>query len=464
MRLMAATLIAAPALTACDDDPAGNGNDDNHGGESTSKFVFATSVQGSNGTANVLVTGDSLDEGTISTSGRGLKNDGATQWVFYKDYLYSLSYQQGNDGKVCSFNLGSDGEMHQRDQVLSVSRFSSYGTYNDYIITTSTGVSSNKQLANEKGYLPQTLLITYLNVKDDTSKKNDTASGDYSTENYLGNGEYVTLAGVEQSGSRIYCGAVPMGLSQYGTTIDGGKWIRPGFERLIHAESGGTGAGSYNADELSGTQYPDSCWVAIYDNADMLNPTIARTGRISYAAGRFRSQYYQTVWADDKGDIYVFSSSYAQTMTDTLQQTKLPAGVCRIPAGASDFDDYYCNIQEQTPDGNRSFMRCWPAGGSYFLMVMYDVPLAGAKNPSATTLAIFNAESRKLTYVTGMPEGVSSIGKNVLVNNGKVYIPVNVTDELPAIYGIDPVTARATKGVTVSATEINGFGIMTTID
>ena len=38
----------------------------------------------------------------------------------------------------------------------------------------------------------------------------------YSVENFLGNGEYVTLAGIQQSGNRIYSGAVPMGLSQYG--------------------------------------------------------------------------------------------------------------------------------------------------------------------------------------------------------------------------------------------------------
>ncbi|MDE5634035.1 MAG: DUF4374 domain-containing protein, partial [Muribaculaceae bacterium] len=259
--------------------------------------------------------------------------------------------------------------------------------------------------------------------------------------------------------THLYCGAIPLGLSQYGAAYDNGKWIRDGFEHLVHDQAGGSGAGSYNAGELVGTQYPDECWVAIYNNSDMLNPVLAKTDKISTPCGRYRSQYYQTIWSADNGDIYVFSASYAKTMTDPLQQTTLPAGVCRIPAGSTSFDDYYCNIEEQTPGKNRSFMRCWPAGGNSFLMVMYDRSLT-EKNAAATDLAIFDAAAKKLTYVTGLPENVSSVGKTVYSQNGKVYIPVNVENEYPAIYAIDITTAQAVKGVSIEATDITGFGFM----
>lgn len=331
--------------------------------------------------------------------------------------------------------------------------------YDDYIITMSTG-DGPTTLADSHGYLPKTLLITYLNVENETSRSNDTSTGLYSMENFLGNGEYVTLAGAEQSGSKLYCGAVPMGLSQYGVATGNRKWVRPGFEHLVHEEAGGSGGGSYKAGELVGTQYPNECWVAIYDNEDMLNPTLAKTDKISTPCGRYRSQYYQTVWKADNGDIYVFSASYAKTMTDPKQQTTLPAGVCRIPAGSTQFDDYYCNIEAQSTNGNRSFMRCWPAGGNCFLMVMYDRALT-EKNPAATELAIFNADSKKLTYVTGLPANVSSVGKTVYVGNGKVYIPVNVENEKPAIYGINTTTAQASRGVSIEANDITGFGYMT---
>lgn len=453
--ILAVAMVPMMTLASCDNNDAPSNGE---GSAGNGKFVFATTVQGTAGSSYVLLTGDELDGGTLTTVGNGLTNDGATQWVFYKNYLYGLTYNQGNAGTTKSYILGENGEMQARSKEFRISRFSSYGTYNEDIITMSTGEGPEK-FKDANGYRPMTLLVTYLDVENQGMETNDTESGLYSMENFLGNGEYVTLAGLEQSGSKIYCGAVPMGLSQYGVAANDGNWVRPGYQHLVHTESGGTGAGSYKAGELVGTQYPDDCWVAIYDNKNLTDPKIAHTNKISSPCGRFRSQYYQTVWAAENGDIYVFSSSYAKTMTDELQQTKLPAGVCRIPAGTTDFDDYYCNIEALTPGGNRSFMRCWPAGGNYFLMIMYDRALT-EKNAAATELAIFDAQNKKLTYVTGLPENVTSIGKTVYNQNGKVYIPVNVENEQPAIYAIETTSAKASKGVTIAATDITGFGFM----
>lgn len=458
-RVFMTALIPFALLSSCsDNDEPGNGKEPD---DSNGKFVFATTVQGSNATSYVLLTGETLDGGTLSTVNNGLLNDGATQWVFYRNYLYALTYNQGNAGTTRSYILGNNGQMEARSTEYRISRFSSYGAYDDDIITMSTG-EGPASFADAHGYKPMTLLVTYLDVLNETSRTNDTSTGLYSMENFLGNGEYVTLAGAEQSGSRLYCGAVPMGLSQYGAAYENGKWIRPGFEHLVHTESGGSGSGAYKAGELVGTQYPDECWVAIYDNENMLNPVLAKTDKISTPCGRFRSQYYQTVWAADNGDIYVFSSSYTKTMTDPAQKTTLPAGVCRIPSGGTEFDDYYCNIEAQTPGGDRSFMRCWPAGGNCFLMVMYDKSLT-EKNPAATELAIFDAAAKKLTYVTGMPSNIKSIGKTVYSQDGKVYIPVNVENEQPAIYAINTTTAQAAKGVTIEATDITGFGFLTPV-
>lgn len=449
-----AALAVPAALTSCSDSDEPNGGGESQG---KGKFVFATTIQGSNGTSYVLLTGDSLDEGALSPVNNGLLNDGATQWVFYKNYLYALTYNQGNAGTTRSYILGTDGKMSARGTEYRISRFSSYGAYDNDILTMATGECAD--ITDSHGYHPMMLNVTYLDVVNETATTNHpTTEHPYLMENFLGNGEYVTLAGAEQSGSRLYCGAIPMGLSQYGAAADNGKWIRDGYEHLVHTEAGGTGSGAYKAGELVGTQYPDECWVAIYDNDDFLNPTLVRTDRISSPAGRYRSQYYQTVWAADNGDIYVFSPSYAKTMTDPKQRTTLPAGVCRIPAGSRAFDSYYCDIESLS--GGKSFMRCWPAGGNYFLLVMYDRPLT-EKGFAATDLAIFDAGTKKLTYVNGLPANVSSIGKTVFTQKGKVYIPINVEDGYPAIYAINPATAQAYRGVVIEgASDITGFGYM----
>ncbi len=453
---LGAVLIPSLLLASCasTDEPAQGGVDTGAEG----RYVFATTVQGSNATSNILLTGQSLADGSLSTVGNGLLNDGATYWVFYKDYLYALTYNQGNAGTTRSYVLADDGQMKARPTEYRISRFTSYGFYGDNIITTSTGDGPASQ-ADSKGYLPKTLLATYLDVTGETSRTNDTSTGGYSVENYLGNGEYVTLAGLQQAGSKLYSGVVPMGLSQYGVAADGGKWVRPGFEHLVHTEDGGSASSAYKAGELTGTQYPNECWVAVYNNDNLLQPTLVHTDRISYPCGRFKSQYYQTVWAADNGDIYVFSASYAKSMTSPLQQTTLPAGVCRIPAGTAKFDDYYVNLEAQTPGGNRSFMRCWPAGGNRFLMLMYDRSLTEA-NPAATELAVFDASTRKLTYVTGLPSTLTSVGKSVYASDGKIYIPVNTSDSAPAVYAIDTATATATKGVSIAATDITAIGYL----
>ncbi|MDE6424078.1 MAG: DUF4374 domain-containing protein, partial [Muribaculaceae bacterium] len=138
--------------------------------------------------------------------------------------------------------------------------------------------------------------------------------------------------------------------------------------------------------------------------------------------------------------------------------TKLNAVVCGIHAGSKQFFYYYCDIESQA-DG-KSFMRCWPAGGNYFLMVMYDRPLSQS-GFAGTDLAIFDATSKKLSYVTGLPDNITSLGKTVFTQNGNVYIPVNVENGYPTIYRINPATAQATKGVVIEgASDITGFGYL----
>jgi hypothetical protein len=165
------------------------------------------------------------------------------------------------------------------------------------------------------------------------------------------------------------------------------------------------------------------------------------------------------IWQTDQGDVYVFSPSYAKTMADERQRTTLPAGVVRIASGSETFDDsYYVNI-EALAEG-RSFLRTWYVGGSKFLMLMYDSVLEPAKTMTATELAIFDAEAATLTPVEGLPakSSISGFGTTPYVEGGKVYIPVTLTDNYPAIYAIDTATAVAEKGLTIEATQISGVG------
>ena len=451
-----AILAVGIMATACES----NNTDKTEKPVITTDYAYVIASQGifSNTTTNALLTTSSLNDGRVGMES-GLVNDGASYWVFYGDkYLYGLTYNQGNAGTTRSYILRKDMTLEARPAEYAVRRFTSYGIYDKYIMTSSTG-DGPAEWADENGFIPKSLLISYLDVAAETYTTNDTREEAYLAENFLGNGEYVTLAGIEQSGNKIYSAAVPMGLSQYGAKVEGGKWIREGYSDLVKSEAGGSGSGAYKEGELQWTQYPDECWVAIFDDETLTSKRLIKTDKLSYACGRNKSQYYQMIWSVDNGDIYVFSPSYAKAMDDARQRTTLPAGVMRIKSGAEEFDPgYYYNI-EALADGC-SFLRTWPIGGSKFLMLMYNAPITPEKSMTANKLAIFDAEAGTLKYVTGLPaaENISGFGSAPYSEGGKCYITVTTTNDYPAIYVIDNVSAVATKGITVEATQISGVG------
>ena len=455
--VVALSTIALAVVAACETNtniPTG-GTQDN---DAVRPYVLATQGTFTGNTTNALVTASDLNSGVVGMT-NGLVNDGASYWVFYGDkYLYGLTYNQGNAGTTRSYVMNDDYTLAARPAEYAVRRFTTFGIYDRYIMTFSTG-DGPAEWADANGFIPKSFLVSYLDVETETYATNDTLEEHYLSENFLGNGEFVTLAGVEEVDGKIFSAAVPMGLSQYGVKAEGGKWVKPGNEDLVKTEAGGSGSGAYKEGELQWTQYPDECWVAIFEDETLAERKLIRTDKISYACGRNKSQYYQMIWTAESGDVYVFSPSYAKTMADERQQTTLPAGVVRIKAGTEEFDpNYYVNIEALT--NGISFLRTWYIGGSKFLMLMYDMPLAPTTTMTASRLAIFDVESASLTYVEGLPaaERISGFGTTPYSEDGKCYIAVTLTDDYPAIYAIDAATAVATKGLTVEATQIGGIG------
>ena len=427
-------------------------------------YVIASQGTFSNTTTNALLTAESLDGGTIGMAD-GLVNDGATYWVFWGDkYLYGLTYNQGNAGTTRSYVMNDDYTLSARPAEYAVRRFTTVGVYDKYVMTTSTG-DGPTEWADENGYLPKSILVSLLDVENETYTTNNTLEEHYLAENFLGNGEFVTLAGLEEVDGKLYSAAVPMGLSQYGVKVDGGKWIREGYADLVKSEAGGSGSGAYKEGELQWTQYPDECWVAIFEDETLASKKLIHTDKISYACGRNKSQYYQMIWETESGDVYVFSPSYAKTMADARQQTTLPAGVVRINAHSEEFDpSYYVDIEALT--GGLSFLRTWYVGDNKFLMLMYDSALEPGKTMVANQLAIFDAAQATITYVEGLPSAdlISGFGNAPYVESGKAYIAVTTPNDYPAIYSIDIATAVAERGLTVEATQIGAVGRMSPLN
>ena len=463
-----ALLLAIPAglllAAACEKTPTPDPDPTPEPGtEAISRYVIVAQAGSQDQSASYLISSESLDEGSVTPQGNGWETQSASNWIYYGErYLFGFQYNDGNQGTGFSFKLGSDGKVTE-DRQYTFNRTTTYGTWGDNVITASTNAGNNEQ---DAAYYLQ---FNYLSVTDGSS-----TTGSHIAENFLGNGERVSFAGFVEANGKLYTSVVPMGMSHYGVNTYPDAIVDPDY---VANGSGGSGSGQYTAGMIPTTQYPDSAFVAIYSGDDFdETPVIARTGKIGFASGRMRSQYYQTIWAADNGDLYVFSPGYGRTTTTPVTnndgtqfdrvQGKLPSGVVRIKAGESTFDpNYYVNLEEL--GNNNPMFRCWHISGDYFLLQMYS---EGAENMSGTSaprneLAVFKGEEGTLTVVTGLPDAsaLSSIG-TPYSENGLAYIPITTTDgSVPTIYRIDAATAIAEPGLTVSgANSVSALGKLST--
>ena len=449
-RLIAGSLCLATFLTtSCTkEQPSGGENTPTTAEE---LYVIAAQVDGT----SYLITSETLEDGTVSVVGNGTEVIGGSYWV-YKDmnYLFALVYNKGGAGTGASYYLNQNGTPTEQ-YLYDFNRITTYGTWGDNVITASTGDSNQ---ADEEGNLSQALLFNYLN-SNDGSQKNESIIA----ENFLGNGENVSFAGFTESGGKLYTSVIPMGMSKYGI----GQWPELVSDpELIAQADGGSGSGAYIQGEIPSTQYPDSAYIAIY-SGDNFNsdPIIVRTGKMGYGCGRMRSQYYQTIWSADNGDVYLFSSGYGRTATSSEDLKKvtgiLPSSVMRIKKGATDFDpDYFVNLEEI--GNNKPMFRCWHIDQNNFLLQLYKDGVEGmfdGQDADVSELAIFNAEEKTITTVTGLPADLAGFSGTPYGENGAAYIAVTVTSgEKPAFYKIDINTAEASKALTVDAESISAVG------
>lgn len=447
-------------FTSCDDSNNSNTDvtPDEDEEESKSAYVFAAGVDDS----DYLLTSTTLGDSTISAVGSGTEATAATTWVFYGDqYLFNLVYNQGNSGGTASYYLDADGYVTKRSNEYSITRFVTYGVVGENVVTTS---AVDTDTTDDNGNAKKGLGFNFMNATDQTL-----ATATYDCENYLGNGEYVTLAGYVTIDNKYYTSVVPMGMSAWGVQNYEGSYNQD----KVAQESGGSSSSSYDAGTIPATQYPDSCYIAVYTSSDFSDtPTIIRTGEMGFACGRMRSQYYQTIQADDEGNLYVFSPGYGRMHTATYYTAgELGAKVMRINNGETAFDASYGAVDLEELSNGCSFLRVWHITDDYFLLQMYTAIDDNLENPGylnargtgATALAVYRGSTQSFTYVTGLPDAntISSFSATPYTEDGMIHIAVMTTDSYPTIYTINPTTAAATAGLVVEADDVSAIGKMT---
>jgi hypothetical protein len=400
------------ALVSCEDN-------ENPTPKSTGSFFL--SVNGES--AEYIIMTDNLETGDLSIASNieTLEQSGHT-WIFSDNpsVAIGLIYQQGDPGLGLGFGINEDGTLNELRNFRITSRYTSYGFFDRYALT-SVGGQTIAGTDRSDGST-----FNFIDLKNELSSQEKTIP----TLNITGNGEQATFSGI-----------VDMGNGEFLTGMVVSQPRDPDA-------GGGASSGTITC--------PDSVWVAAFD-ASLNLKRIYRDDRISYSSGRYRSQYYSQIGKAADGSVYVFSGSYESTTTREC-------GALKINKNATSFDpDYYFNIEEKT-NGFR-FRKVWHITGNYFMLELYndDKNTPITVNSAATQYGIVDVSAKTFKWITGIPAKDQITGTGLpMVYEGKMYFPITAAGANPAVYIIEPATASASKGISITgAASLNAIGRLT---
>lgn len=395
-------------LTSCSKSDSGS----NVVVENSDKF-FISAVTGS---TNYLLTTTNPTSGNLTTTGNGAELLRTYTWLFHgNDRAMGLIYQQGNPAPGLAYKLDGSGNLVKSGYDFEVPNgYTTYGQFENYIVTAATGRSAT-----------DTTLAVFSFY--DVMNSNVVTVKTTQAHRYAGTDLKAVFSGLLDMGDGTFMTGVV--LSDRATTSTSG---------------------------IGTITYPDSCYAARLDgNLNLIN--FYRDGRLSFSSGRYRSAVYSQIGKDDNDNIYVFSGAYESSTTKK-------AGVIRINKGATTFDEsYYFDIQSAA--NNHKFKRLWHISGSSFMLEFYNQS-GNITNTlqGSTSYGIVNAESKTFNWLTsanGMPDSSTIIATGTpTAYNGKLYMPLTVQNQNPAIYVIDPADNTTKKGVEVQADAINAIGFL----
>src|SRR5690606_1091723 len=106
--LLAWIALAATVQFSCSDE-----NDPiNEGPDADARYIIASTPMASDGVADYLLTAEDLTQGTISTVGNGIEQDGTYRYyVTHNNRFFSMLYGQGNAGAVTTYELNPTGHL-----------------------------------------------------------------------------------------------------------------------------------------------------------------------------------------------------------------------------------------------------------------------------------------------------------------------------------------------------------------
>ncbi len=373
------------------------------------KYFFAATADGY---TYVMAVDDLSKDTTITTRYPGsIEHQGSyTQWGYSGTHaLFAIEYRQGNPAPGSVFQLNATGELKRMNDFILDKGFNTIGSFSHYLVAGANGETLTAPHADKKG-----------SVFYSFDLNNDNMITPYQVlgENFIDD-QTANFVGIADAGNDNFFTAVNLAAGPSERAVD-----------------------------------PDSIYVAKFD-ATMKLLKIYGDNRLSFSGGQFRSARYGQMANDADGNTYVFSTGYGAT-------TK-KSGALLIKKNADTFDDsYYFDIE--TASGGYKLRKVWNITDDYFLLEMYNEAGVPSNSGPATQYGIARMGTKAFNWVrTGFPsiDRITGVGWPFTAD-GSAYVSVVTTDAFPTVYVIDPATATAKKGISISdATNVPGLGKLT---
>ncbi len=349
----------ATLATACSTDDATDGSA-NGGSTDTSvevgdtRFAIATQVTSAStgDTVMVLLTSETLEEGSITTIGNGTElAQSASEWSKTPDnkYFFSIKDNGGSDPTdVVQYYLNASTGLLSVKKEFSGDAYHTWGMWGDKFATTRNGTYSATDDA-KYSYTIDSVDVTSLQAGTYYAARTTTSYSDpetgkatlssYDTNNYLGkyytgseldlnNGETATVVGFVTAGDYVYASYATTGVTHFAIGTDGYGWNSEN-EKYISQ-----GYGSYTcvtSEDISnsftatgGVPFPltpGNAYVARYPLSGSFEsePTIIATDKMGQAFGRTTGNPLNSVVAnDDEGYVYIFSAGTTRRYSTDL--------------------------------------------------------------------------------------------------------------------------------------------------
>lgn len=381
--------------TSCEDLTENNETPD-------SPYVLALGVTSSGTTTYYVVTTDDLMNGTIDAKGQGIEQSG------FHDY------EQGNQ---TIFSIGGLGVTHLKGITRNASGYiqESGDYYFNQSLSVFTQIDKNTMLgmelpANAASGDSITFYNTDINSVSFTHKRRASIAP-------LATLEWPSITGLCESEGKIYVTYFHMSLTDWST------------------------------------QYTDTTYVAVYDYPEMKLNKIMKDTRTGPAGSWYA---HNGIFKDELGDMYLMSNS---SFTNGYSQSTKNAAFVRIPAGSTEFDDYFFDFEGGTGGLKPAHIK-YLGNGLVFAEVCTLAPQTINDRWSDKSLkcCIIDIYNKTVKDIEGIPlhSGMGGRRFPVLQDGGYIYLPVT-TDHGNYIFRVDPRNATAEWGAKVSASFVGGL-------